>query len=79
MSADPKVILPVYDATENMGSNGEYHVIGFAEFIITGVNFQGNPKTISGYFTTGRVAVSAGGGGGTSGADFGIRTVWLTD
>lgn len=78
MYADPKVILPVYDSTENMGSNGEYHVVGFAEFVITGLNFQGNPKTISGYFTTGRVAVSAG-SGGAGGADFGIRTVWLTD
>ncbi len=78
MSAYPKVMLPVYDSTENMGANGEYHVVGFAEFVITGVDFQGNPKTVSGYFTNGRVAVSAG-SGSSPGADFGVRTVWLTD
>jgi Flp pilus assembly protein TadG len=78
MSSNPNIIMPVYDSTEGMGANGEYHVVGFAEFVITGFKFQGNPKTISGYFTTGRVAVSAR-GGGTGGADFGVRTVWLTD
>lgn len=75
---NPSVIIPVFDSTEGMGANGEYHVVGFAEFVITGFSFQGNPKTISGYFTNGRVAVSAG-GGGTPGADYGIRTVWLVD
>lgn len=78
INENPSIIMPVYDSTENMGANGEYHVVGFAEFVITGFSFQGNPKTISGYFTNGRVAVSAG-GGGTPGADFGIRTVWLVD
>lgn len=78
MYENSSIIIPVYDSTEGMGSKGEYHVVGFAEFVITGFKFQGNPKTITGYFTNGRVAASAG-SGGTPGADFGIRTVWLVD
>lgn len=55
MNTDPSVIVPLYDFTEASGGNKNYHVVGFAEFVITGFNFQGQPKTISGYFTTGTV------------------------
>jgi Flp pilus assembly protein TadG len=38
-----EVLLPVYDQTNGLtGSNGEYHVIGFAGFRITGYRFPGN-------------------------------------
>lgn len=78
ISYDPKVVLPVYDYTERGGSPGAYHVVGFAEFVLGSFDFNGSPKTITGYFTDGTVAAGAGGGPPPA-ADFGIRTIWLTD
>jgi Flp pilus assembly protein TadG len=77
IAKDPNVVIPVYDTTAGAGANGEYHVVGFAEFVITGFKFTGNPKTISGYFTNGRLVVSAGSSASSSAADYGVRTVWL--
>lgn len=73
---DSNVVLPLYDYTEGGGSNGEYHIVGFAEFVIESGDFSGNPKTITGYFTNGTVVSGSGGG---SLADFGINYVWLVE
>ncbi len=78
MYVDPKVVIPVYDYTERGGSPGTYHVIGFAEFVMTGFNLNGSPKSMTGYFTTGTVVAGAGGGPPPP-ADFGIRAIWLVD
>jgi uncharacterized repeat protein (TIGR01451 family) len=78
LSSDPSVVLPVYDYTERGGSPGMYHVVGFAEFILTSFDLTGSPKTITGYFTDGTVVAGAGGGTPPE-ADFGIRAVWLVD
>lgn len=75
-SSKPEMVLPVYDYTENGGSQGTYHVIGFAEFIMTESDLTGNPKTVTGYFTDGTVMPGAGGEGAT---DFGIRAIWLSE
>ncbi len=74
---NPNILVPVYSYTEGGGSPGKYHVVGFAEFVITGFDFSGNPKTISGYFTNGSVA--KGIPGPTPSGYFGIDTVWLVD
>jgi Putative Flp pilus-assembly TadE/G-like len=37
-----EVLLPIYDDLQRTGNNGEYHVIGFVGFKITGYNFNGN-------------------------------------
>ncbi len=78
ISKNAKAVLPIYDYTEKGGSPGTYHVVGFAEFVFVGFDFNGSPKTITGYFTDGTVAAGAGGGAPPA-ADFGIRTVWLID
>lgn len=78
LTTDNSVVLPLYNYTEGGGSPGKYHVVGFAEFVITEFDFSGSPKTISGYFTDGTVAAGAG-GGTLPDVDFGIRAVWLTD
>lgn len=78
MAIDPTVVIPVYDYTERGGSPGTYHVVGFAEFVITGFDLNGSPKSMTGYFTTGTVVAGAG-GGPPPGADFGIRAIWLVD
>ncbi len=78
IATDPNVVIPVFDSTEHSGANGEYHVVGFAEFVITGFNFNGSPKVVSGYFTNGRLVASAG-SHGSPGVDFGITTVWLVN
>lgn len=78
LSSDASVVLPVYDYTEGGGSPGEYHVVGFAEFVISAFSFNGSPKTITGFFTDGTVAAGAG-GGTLPDVDFGIRAVWLVD
>lgn len=77
MASDSSVILPLYDYTEGGGSPGQYHIVGFAEFVITGYDFKGNPKAITGYFTSGTVVAGAGGEGLP--VDFGINYVWLTE
>lgn len=75
LKRDPTLILPVYDYTENSGSNGLYHVVGFVEFYLQGFKLNGQPKTVTGYFTEGTVAPGAGGEGA---ADLGVRAVWLS-
>ncbi len=72
------VVIPVYDYTEGGGSPGKYHIAGFVEFVITGFDLTGSPKTITGYFTDGTVAAGAG-GGTLPDVDFGIKAVWLVD
>jgi len=76
-SSNPKIIVPVYSFTEGGGSPGKYHVVGFAEFVIASIDFSGNPKTISGYFTDGTVV--KGVPGPSPDAYFGIDTIWLVD
>ncbi|MCL6471890.1 MAG: DUF11 domain-containing protein [Firmicutes bacterium] len=76
-NSNPKLLVPVYSYTEGGGSPGKYHVVGFAEFVITGFNFNGQPKTISGYFTDGTVAEGAP--GPIPSGYFGIDTVWLVE
>ncbi|MCL5291694.1 MAG: DUF11 domain-containing protein [Actinobacteria bacterium] len=75
MGFNPKVIIPVYSFTQRSGSKGTYHVVGFAEFVITGFDFSGMPKTISGYFTNGTVA--KGVPGPMPAGYFGIDAIWL--
>lgn len=78
LASDPSVVLPVYDYTEGGGSPGKYHVVGFAEFVLTSFALTGSPKTVTGYFTDGTVAAGAG-GGTLPEVDFGVRAVWLVD
>ncbi|MHB8841736.1 MAG: pilus assembly protein TadG-related protein [Candidatus Aquicultor sp.] len=73
----PKIIVPVYSYTEGGGSPGKYHVVGFAEFVMTGMDFSGNPKTVSGYFTDGTVV--KGVPGPSPEAYYGIDTIWLVE
>ncbi len=77
VAKDPAVVLPLYDYTEGGGHAGAYHVVGFAEFYITGFSFNGNPKTISGYFTQG--TVTTGVGEGQNLPDYGVKVIWLSD
>ncbi|MDP1808144.1 MAG: pilus assembly protein TadG-related protein [Actinomycetota bacterium] len=71
----PHVIVPLYDFAEASGGNKNYHVVGFAEFVITAVDFSGSDKTVSGYFTTGTLV--DGETGGTPPLDYGIQAVRL--
>ena len=66
------LLIPIYDQVSDQGGqNGEYHVVGFAAFYLTGYRFPGDtsppacdpPDTcITGYFTT---FVTGGGEFGT--------------
>lgn len=71
----PNVLVPLYDFAETSGGNKNYHVVGFAEFVITGYNFQGSDKNVSGYFTTGTLV--DGETGGPPPLDYGISAVRL--
>lgn len=75
MEEHPRVIVPLYDFAEASGGNKTYHVVGFAEFVITAVNFTGSDKSISGYFTTGTLV--DGETGGSPPLDYGIEAVRL--
>lgn len=74
----PKVVLPLFDYTEGGGHGGSYHVVGFAEFVITSSNFHGATKSVTGYFTTGTVSVGSSGDGGPP-PNHGVTTIWLSE
>lgn len=78
MANNPKVILPLFDYTAEGGHGGAYHVVGFAEFVITGSDFRGSNKSMTGYFTTGTVAVGSSADSGSP-PDHGVRTIWLSE
>lgn len=78
------VPLPIFDDLTGVGSNGRYHVSGFALFVVTGYNFggqyrvnapcQGDQRCVSGYFTTGVVH-----DGDVGGTNRGVAIVKLTE
>ncbi len=72
----PQMIVPLYDGTKTSGGSKTYKVVGFAEFVMTGFKLTGNPKTISGYFTTGKMVKGYSDGSATH--DYGIVTVNLS-
>ena len=76
MQAKPEIIVPVYESTTDSGSKGTYQVSGFAEFHVASFSLTGNPKSVTGYFTNGRVAVGSSTG---TADDFGVKVVWLSD
>jgi hypothetical protein len=45
-----KLLFPVYDMTQGSGSNLQYHIIGFAGFVVTSYQFQGNNGWLDGSF-----------------------------
>lgn len=75
----PSVILPLFDYTQEGGHGGQYHVVGFSEFVITGVVFHGSHSTMTGYFTNGTVAVGSSSTGGTPPPSHGVTTIWLSE
>lgn len=77
MASDPSVLVPLYDFTEAGGGNKNFHVVGFAEFVITGFVFTGNNKNFRGYFTTGTVV--DGETSGTPQVDYGVNAVRLKE
>lgn len=76
IARDPSVVLPLYDYTEGGGHGANYHVVGFAEFVITDFSFTGNPKHVTGYFTNGTVTPGFGGG---EPVDQGVKVVRLSE
>lgn len=44
------VIVPMYDQVTGSGSNAQYRISGFAQFIMTGFDLTGNPKNVRGRF-----------------------------
>ncbi len=78
------VPLPIFDDIVGVGSGGDYHIAGFALFVITGYNFggqfrfnapcRGDERCVSGYFTSGVVH-----DGEVGGDNRGIVIVKLTE
>lgn len=56
------VIVPMYDIAQGQGSNGQYRISGFAQFILTSFNLTGRDKSIRGRFSG---LVTPGNGGFT--------------
>lgn len=86
------VYVPIFDNTNNLnGSNGSYHIAGFAAFFLSGYYIEGQYKVkdlttgqypcngsqscISGWFTADLASGGATGGGGTN---YGAQVVGLT-
>ena len=66
------VTVPVYDQVSYQGANVLFRVSGFAEFVLTGYNFHGGNKTVTGHFIR---WVRPGPGGGTRG----VRVIRITN
>lgn len=75
MARDPKIVIPVYNAYESQGANGQYFVVGFAAFRVESVDFRGNDKALTGYFETGTTP----GPILPPGPTFGVSAVSLTE
>jgi hypothetical protein len=71
------LLFPIYDTLTGTGDNAEYHIVGFAAFVITDIDFHGENEIIHGHFTSitweGILAESPG----EAPPDFGVRTVSL--
>ncbi|MBI3732584.1 MAG: hypothetical protein HY259_03890 [Chloroflexi bacterium] len=68
------VTILVYDQAYGQGANTSYHVIGFAMFTVTAVNFFGNPKAIQGTFKQWALVGQVG----ASTPNYGVTAVKLT-
>ena len=46
-----KWTIAIYDTASGSGSNLTYHIVGFAEFTMSGFDFNGSNKYVNGYFS----------------------------
>jgi Flp pilus assembly protein TadG len=80
-SAKSVIYLPIYDSVTGNGTNGVYHLKGFAAFVVTGYNLpgfkasswitgkdycKGSDKCVYGFFTQGLIPAGGQVGGGTN-------------
>lgn len=66
--------IPLYSTAQGSGSNVQYEVCGFAEFILTGYKFKGGEKWVQGIFVRN---IKYGEVPTTGNADYGVRDVRL--
>jgi Flp pilus assembly protein TadG len=50
VNPQPVVFVPVYDTTNGTGTNAQYHIVGFAGFIVTYYSAQGHNIVLKGKF-----------------------------
>jgi hypothetical protein len=71
------LLFPIYDTLTGSGDNAEYHIVGFAAFVITDIDFHGENEIIHGHFESitweGILAESPG----EAPPDFGVKSVSL--
>jgi hypothetical protein len=72
-----ELLFPVYDDVQAQGTNFQYHVIGWAGFVVSGFNGNGNKGHIQGHFTKFLAQGLQGAAGGNP--SFGTYTVQLVD
>jgi hypothetical protein len=77
MAEGKPLLFPIYDTLTGTGDNAEYHIVGFAAFVITDIDFHGENEIIYGYFESvtwdGILAESPG----EAPPDFGVKSVSL--
>jgi hypothetical protein len=73
-----ELLFPVYRETSSGGANFEYHVVGWVGFHVTGFTAHGNSGTVSGHFTR-IIWEGVLSGSGTTGPDFGVRSIQLVE
>lgn len=71
-----ELLFPVYDDVTGNGANLQYHVIGWAGFVVTAFDGKGNSGHIQGHFTK---FLAQGLQGMPTGPSFGSYTVQLVD
>lgn len=70
------LLFPVYDRIIAPGANAQYHIVGWVGFHVTGFDANGNPGTVSGWFTR-RISGGIQVGRGDNVPDYGVRAVQL--
>jgi len=73
------LLFPVYRKLSGTGTNAKYQIIGWAGFLLTGLDLKGNNEKLLGHF----VSVTWDGiqaeSGGSAPPDFGVKSVSLVD
>jgi hypothetical protein len=71
------LLFPIYDTLTGTGDNAQYHIVGFAAFVITDIDFQGTDEIIYGHFESVTWEGIEAESPGEAPPDFGIKSVSL--
>jgi hypothetical protein len=73
------LLFPVYDKLTGTGDNAQYHIVGFAAFLITSMDLAGNNEKFYGHFVSITWEAIEAESAGEAPPDFGVTSVSLIE